>query len=122
MLAVFCISVVAFQSVGAAIHCWESMNNAGYRESERLTIHVGKTLNNTGQLVGRKSVKLNCHKLVGDGLIKSPEIRIKAWEFEYTGTIHCDGFCEIITRKPVPEGSFIKSGKGKFTIRVLKKI
>ncbi len=87
--------------------------------SNRVNMNVGNHLNVDGLIHGRESVHLSSGgDICGDGTIKGPEIIIDAEEFEFTGTIECDGVCIITTTQPFDHTMFKQRGKGTFSFRV----
>jgi len=67
-----------------------------------------------GTSAGRE-LNVNAGILNGNGILDSNKITIDCDEFRFTGTIRCDGVCEIRAKKDFRRGMFKKEGKGVFT-------
>ncbi len=89
--------------------------NSGYIASYNNTVSTWYYINN-GTVIGLNSVTLNVKSLSGSGTISAPTITISCDEFDFTGTISCDGSCRIYTKKAFNPSIFTKEGKGSFTI------
>lgn len=114
MMAV--ISLMSFKTLEAGF------SNSGRMQSKNLTLSVGGTLDNNGELIGSESANLSCDTLSGKGLIQSPQITIQTETFAYKGTIDCSGICTIRSAQPFDEKMFTRKGAGKFIITIDPKL
>lgn len=84
--------------------------------SMRETNITADTLVNNGTLEGIDSVNCTCYKLEGSGLIKGKMIRLAAKDISgYTGTIECDGDCEIASDTKPEDCKFINKITGRLS-------
>lgn len=95
-----------------------NFSTSGKVQMNHLYLAVEGTLNNDGHLIGTHSANLLCHTLAGSGVIKSPEVMIKAHVFAFTGVIDCSGKCMIIAKRAFDESLFTRRGGGEFIIVV----
>ncbi len=96
-----------------------NMNNGGSITSKVINMEVAETLNNTGSMLATEQIFLACETLSGNGIIKSPVIKIVAKKFSFTGTIDCDQECSILTEEPVHQEDFKRTGGGKFIFETI---
>ncbi len=96
--------------------------NSGCLQTKNLNLKVGDLLDNNGQLIGIESITVEADKIVGKGLIRSPQITIRTALFAFTGTIDCSEKCTIYVKEPFNERMFHRAGKGKFQIIVDKNL
>lgn len=108
--------LICLLTVFCAQHVEAGFSNSGRMQSKNLNISVGGTLDNNGELIGSETATLSCDTLSGKGLIRSPQMTIKAKIFAYTGTIDCTGKCTIISSTPFDEKIFKREGKGEYII------
>lgn len=100
----------------ATVFAEAGFSNAGVMQSKNLYLTVSGTLDNSGQLIGTESATFSCDTITGKGLIKSPQIVLKAKLFAFKGTIECSGKCTITTSAPFDEKMFKRKGGGEFVI------
>lgn len=86
-------------------------------EGDDIRLEIAENFSCMGPVYGKKTATINCKNITGKGSIKAPEIRIKAENFNFTGTIECNKTCSIITKNPI-KAKFKKAGKGKFSVSV----
>jgi hypothetical protein len=116
-LTTLCTIIVCMSSsVDAAL------SNSGVLQLKHVSLGVNGTLNNTGELIGIDAIDLTCDTLTGDGLIKSPQIKIETSIFAFTGIIDCTGQCTIVTGQPFDESMFTRIGEGDFNFVLLNEI
>ncbi len=110
------VKKIVFMSCLIAGCTLSAMNvNYGYIASYNNAIDSWYFVNN-GTVTGYNSVTLNVKSLSGSGTISAPTITICCDEFDFTGTISCDGNCRIYAKKSFNPKTFTKEGKGSFTI------
>lgn len=97
-------------------HVESGFSNHGKWQSDHLNLVVNGTLENDGELSGVSSATLCCETLTGSGLIKAPQIIIKAKAFAFSGKIECSEKCLIIVSHLFDEEMFERSGGGEFII------
>lgn len=97
-------------------HVESGFSNHGKWQSDHLNLVVNGTLENDGELSGVSSATLCCETLTGSGLIKAPQIIIKAKAFAFCGKIDCSEKCLIIVSHLFDETMFERSGGGEFII------
>lgn len=84
------------------------------------SISVGKNMSADGIYIDSDKLSITVGgTFKGSGYCKSPEIYITVGKFEFTGTIHCDGVCVIISKESFDENLFKRSGNGKFVINII---
>ncbi|MBA2728359.1 MAG: hypothetical protein H0U49_09335 [Parachlamydiaceae bacterium] len=107
---IFLSTLLSMQNVEAGF------SNSGRMQSKNISLSIGGTLDNNGELIGTESATLSCDTLSGKGLLSSPQISIKTEVFAYTGKIDCSGKCTIIANRPFDDKMFKRSGGGEFVI------
>lgn len=110
----FLLSLFCVQKIEAGF------SNSGRMQSRILTLSVGGTLDNNGELIGTESAALSCDTFAGKGLLSSPQISIRTNTFAYTGKIDCSGKCTIIASSPFNQKMFRRSGGGEFIVIIDK--
>lgn len=71
---------------------------------------------NDGTLEGIERVNCTCYKLEGSGIIKGKIIRLAAKDMSgYTGTIECEGDCEIASDTKPEDCKFINKITGRLS-------
>ncbi len=64
-----------------------------------------------------QKINLRCSgSIKGNGTLKSPHIKIKAKNFEFTGIIECTNYCNIVVKEPFNQDIFKQVGGGRFNI------
>ncbi len=99
-----------------SIHAEAAFSNNGRMQSTDLNLSIGGTLDNDGELIGVETAKISCETLTGKGLIRAPDILIKAKFFAFTGTIDCSNTCTIITSAPFNEAMCQRTGGGEWIV------
>lgn len=122
MKSLFLLSGLLLLSVFSTQTVEAGLSNGGRMQSTHLQLSVGGTLDNNGELIGTETANLACDTLSGKGLIRSPQISIRAKLFAYTGTIDCNGKCTIVTSAPFNEKMFKRKGGGEFVILIDEKL
>lgn len=108
----------AVLSFSAPLNLAADFNNTSRLVSDNVRLNVSGQYENSGQIIGRNSICLNCDALTGNGRIRAPKITIKTKVFNFTGSISCSETCTIITSEPFDEKMFKRKGGGKFEIIV----
>lgn len=91
--------------------------NYGYTASYNASINTDN-YSIMGTLKAFNSAKIQARTFSGSGTIDSNQITIVCDEFNFTGTIICNGTCLIYTKKAFDPTQFKKEGTGNFTITV----
>ena len=73
---------------------------------------------NSGTFKSDSPVNLEYRIFSGSGRLEAPEITIKAEFFTYTGVIHCDGQCSIISENEFDPKAFVFEGDGQCQITI----
>lgn len=102
------------------IHVGQLFTNPGVIYSHNSQFSAN-TFVNDGEIIGDETLtEIICVDIQGTGVIKGQKISIQTKKFSFTGTIECDGECEIISEEPVDQNSFKQAGSGKFVFTVKK--
>ncbi len=89
-----------------------NFENGGDVISKFVAIRAEKIIN-TGLIESKEDGTIYCNKLTGDGVIVvHNNMLIMANDFEFEGTILCEGFCTIFTKKGVKPDFVTIEGDG----------
>src|SRR5262249_39037634 len=69
-----------------------------------------------GQWIAQRINVVAYMSFAGKGSLQGDDIRILTSEFNFKGTIACNGNCFILSCKPFDQNQFTRSGQGVFTI------
>ncbi len=100
-------------SVGPSIQV-KNFAQAGVISHKKLSLHVEEELENSGAIIAEEQLDCVCGTIKGDGIIKSPIIKLIAQDFQFKGIIECDKECVITTSKPFDHSLCSLQGEGKF--------
>lgn len=117
-LSIFCCAVPLIKP------CEASCINTGQIEAGNLEIKMstGGSYRIDEELIANGSFTLCCDEFSGMGLLSSPQISIEAKKLTFTGTINCSNRCIIITKSPIDENMFKRTGEGQFIFIVDKNL
>lgn len=97
----FAIFIFIHAAFITATICTKKFTNSGIFHGQVAEIIAEENLVNTGTICADESIYIECGNLSGNGVIKGPKIKIYAKNFNFTGSIECDGECTIITQRAI---------------------
>lgn len=111
VIKVFFISFLLLSPFALYSMIW----HMGYNSFDTCSISIAKYVL-TGTVKGNVAVNVDVNTIQGDGLILSKKITIVCDEFNFTGTIECNGECSIYCKNPFDYDAFKRKGRGRFVI------